>query len=108
MNVLMNILNIYFINYIIIKKDVKYIKEDNMFFKYLEAYDKEFEITLILKINPDKELDIYINNEEIEKGMQSIAKLKSINSIFNEIIECKTRITIENFIIVPINKVNGI
>jgi len=79
-----------------------------MFFKYLEAHDKESEITLILKINPDNEIDIYINSEETEDGKMSIAKLKSINGIFDEIIECKTRTTIENFIITPINIANGI
>lgn len=79
-----------------------------MFFKYLEAHDKESEITLILKISPNDKIDININSEEIEEGKQTIAKLKSINGIFDQIIECKTRTTIENFIIVPINRVNGI
>jgi len=79
-----------------------------MFFKYLEAHDKESEITLILKISPDDKIDVYINSEEIEDGKLPIAKLKSINGIFNEIIECKTKTTIENFIITPINTVNGI
>lgn len=46
-----------------------------MFFKYLEIYDKESEITLILKINPNNNINIHINSEEIEDGKQSIVKL---------------------------------
>ena len=79
-----------------------------MFFKYLEAHDKESEITLILKISPNDKIDIYINNEEIEDGKISVTKLKSINGIFDEIKKCETRTIIKNFIITPTGVAKGI
>ena len=63
----------------------------------------ETDSNILIKIHSLGKMEFFSDRDCVTEGEQIVDTLKTINGIQDNIIKCKKRIAIDDFVIVPIN-----